>query len=179
MKAGKVPNQFVDQQDARGVRYPWKLWMSEPFRPYILEPGEDFPLGLASATGKASTAMYQRLWLHAKRHNLGLACRLDDPTLQDRVLFCFYRDRRPALYWSLISTASDDPTNVLTEENSVQCFICNTRQARAPHLLHIKECLMRNPQSPADPALYATHRDMLKIDLGMSWSEKKGPHNDH
>lgn len=163
-----VPTLFEDGEPFKRFRYPWKTWEAEPFRPWILNPGKDFPDHVTDPLLQMSSILRVR----AKRSGLNVMISITDPEGRGRLLFCFYKDRKPLPVWSSNTAQANVPFD---DENTVKCEICDEAQKRPPHLRHIKECLVRDINNQTRAGLFAKHRDMLPVSIDMKWSLEKGP----
>lgn len=181
-----APDTYEEQAPVKR-RYPWTQWSSRPFTKWMLTPGVDFPISGDFTTSARKMDATIRTW--AFRKGLGVSINAVDPEGKGRLVFCFYDKadgKRPSL--SNYEQFSSNPaiTSAAAEESdipTVTCAICGAVQQRVQHLMHVPECLIRNPDDPTDSAYYARHREDSSNTTGMrkinpftvEYSEKDGP----
>lgn len=176
-----VPTKFADK--VKTWQYPWAAWMREPFVQWVATPGVDFPM----KESRRQTLRDFNALIHtrAKRKGVNVVTLQDDPEFSGRVTFSFYRgDQPPELMWSASSFTSEDGSDPQDAAQRVTCELCGDVQARAEHLTDIRECLIKNPNDPADFNLYARHRPDDETPTGLrkvapfgeiSWTKEEGP----
>lgn len=179
-----APESYDDAPAIRR-RYPWKLWGAKPFVQWMIFPGTDYD----GDPRKMDATI--RTW--AGRNGLGVTINAVDPKRRGRIVFCFYdptEQHRPKLLhfeqFSRPSSMTADSAAAEIEDDAprIVCAICGAVQERAPHLLHVEECLTLNPRDSSDFAsLYARHREDVTNSAGLrkinqfkvTWSLEGGP----